>query len=517
MAEPGKVTATGVLPAEVLEHAVAAPCLLVLFGASGDLTQRKLVPALFGLFRETLLPPEFALLGVSRTPFSDDAFRDSLAEAAREHSSFPFDPGGWREFASRLFYQPANIEDPKGVRSLSDRVHALCRQRGIPGNLLFYAAVAPKFYSPIVRRLGEAGLAFPSDALPGFRRVIIEKPFGRDLASARELSREILSVFPEEQVYRIDHYLGKETVQNLLVFRFANGIFEPIWNRNHVDHVQITVAETIGVGRRGGYYEGAGAVRDMIQNHLIQLLSLVAMEPPVSLSAEDVRNEKGKLLRSIEPISDERAGEACVRGQYVAGEAGGKQVPGYREEEGVDPGSRTETYAAFRFQIDNWRWGGVPFYLRTGKRLARAVSEIAIGFRPAPYRLFEKTACGQVDSNLLVLSLQPEEGIFLRMGAKYPGPSICVQPVDFRFTYEQAFGVRSSPAYGRLLLDAMHGDATLFPREDTVEISWTLLEPFLRRWEEDPGRDLAFYPAGSLGPREADAIPGREGRSWRIP
>jgi glucose-6-phosphate 1-dehydrogenase len=517
MAEPGTVTATGILPEAVLAQAVPAPCLLVLFGASGDLTERKLVPALFRLFQESLLPPEFSVLGVSRTSYSDEAFRDRLEQSVREHSSAAFDPDRWRAFASRLFYHSADLDDPEGGRSLSERIRLLCRERNIPGNLLFYASVAPRHYASVVRRVGEMGLASPSDALPGYRRVIIEKPFGRDLASARALSREILSVFPEEQVYRIDHYLGKETVQNLLVFRFANGIFEPIWNRNYIDHVQITVAETIGVGRRGGYYEQAGAVRDMIQNHLIQLLSLVAMEPPISLSADDVRNEKVKLLRSIEPIPRERAGEACARGQYAAGEIGGTRVPGYREEEGVDPGSRTETYAAFRFTIDNWRWGGVPFYLRTGKRMARAVSEIAIGFRPAPYRLFEKTACGPIESNLLVLNIQPEEGIFLRMGAKFPGPSVCVQPVDFRFTYEQAFGAKSSPAYGRLLLDAMHGDATLFPREDTVEISWALLEPFLRRWEEVPELDLFFYPAGSLGPREAEEIPGREGRGWRIP
>ncbi|GAB4366401.1 MAG: glucose-6-phosphate dehydrogenase [Deltaproteobacteria bacterium] len=517
MAEAGKATAVGPLPEEALSQAVAPPCLLVLFGASGDLTARKLVPALYGLFRERLLPPEFALLGVSRTAYTDEAFREHLRDGMREHAPAPFDPEAWREFASRLFYHAADIEDPAAGRSLSGRIEALCRERSIPGNLLFYAAVAPRFYAPVVRRIGEAGLADPTEALPGFRRVIVEKPFGRDLASARELSRRIRAVFPEEQVYRIDHYLGKETVQNLLVFRFANGIFEPIWNRNYIDHVQITVAETIGVGSRGGYYERSGAVRDMIQNHLIQLLALVAMEPPVSLSADDVRNEKVKLLRSIEPVPEERAGEVCVRGQYAGGTVGGKRVAAYREEAGVDPASLTETYAAFRFTVDNWRWGGVPFYLRTGKRMGRAVSEIAIGFRPAPYRLFENTACGQMDANLLVLNIQPEEGIFLRMGAKFPGPSICVQPVDFRFSYEQAFGVKRSPAYGRLLLDAMHGDATLFPREDTVEVSWALLDPFLRRWEKDPGRDLFFYPAGSDGPPEAEAMLAREGRRWRIP
>jgi len=517
VAGSGKATAAGVPPEEVLSHAVPPPCLLVLFGASGDLTRRKLIPALYGLFRERLLPPEFAVLGVSRTAYSDEEFREHLRDGMREHAPDRFDPGIWDSFASRLCYHPADIGDPDGGRSLAGRIGSLCRSRDIPGNLLFYAAVAPRFYAPIVRRIDEAGLASPTREMPGFRRVIIEKPFGRDLSSARDLSREILSVFPEEQVYRIDHYLGKETVQNLLVFRFANGIFEPIWNRNYIDHVQITVAETIGVGARGEYYEQSGAVRDMIQNHLIQLLSLVAMEPPVSLSADDVRNEKVKLLRSIEPVPEERVGEACVRGQYAAGEIDGKRVPAYREEPGVDPASGTETYAAFRFTIDNWRWGGVPFYLRTGKRMAHAASEIAIGFRPAPYLLFENTACGQLDSNLLVLNIQPEEGIFLRMGAKFPGPSVCVQPVDFRFSYEQAFGVKRSPAYGRLLLDAMHGDATLFPRDDTVEVSWALLDPFLRRWERDPGIGLAFYPAGSNGPREADAIPEREGRHWRIP
>ena len=517
MAGPIPAEATGVLPAEALAQAVAPPCLLVLFGASGDLTRRKLVPALYRLFREKLLPAEFSLLGVSRTSFSDEAFRKRLGEELREHAPSGFDPGLWGEFSGRLFYHPADVDDPGSMQALAKRIHDLCRERAIPGNLLFYAAVAPRFYSTVVRRIGEAGLASPTEELPGFRRVILEKPFGHDLESARALSREILSVFPEEQVYRIDHYLGKETVQNLLVFRFANGIFEPIWNRNYIDHVQITVAETIGVEGRGDYYEGAGAVRDMIQNHMLQLLSLVAMEPPISLSAEDVRNEKVKLLRSIEPVPADRAGESCVRGQYAAGESGGKPVPAYRAEKGVAPGSLTETYAAFRLTIDNWRWGGVPFYLRTGKRLARSVSEIAIGFRPAPYLLFEDTACGQIEPNLLVLNIHPEEGIFLRVGAKYPGPSVCVQPVEFRFTYEESFGAKSPPAYGRLLLDAMHGDATLFPREDTVEISWSLLDPFLRRWEENPGRDLHAYPPGSFGPREAEALPGREGRRWRIP
>ncbi len=496
---------------------VPPPCLLVIFGASGDLTRRKLVPALYGLFRENLLPDAFAVLGVSRTPYADDAFRGVLRDAIAEWAPKELDAASWDAFAKRLFYQSADIEDPRGVASLSARIGEVCAARGIPGNLLFYAAVAPKFYSPLVRRIGGSGLSAPSAELPGFRRVVIEKPFGRDAASARELSRIVSGVFPEDQVYRIDHYLGKETVQNILVFRFGNAVFEPLWNRNHIDHVQITVAETIGVEGRGDYYEEAGAVRDMIQNHLFQLLALVAMEPPISLNAEDVRDEKVKLLRSIEPVPAERAGDACVRGQYAAGEIGGRKVPPYRGEKNVSPGSLTETYAALRLSIDNWRWGGVPFYLRTGKRLARAFSEIAITFRPVPYLLFGDTPCSRIEPNILVLNIQPDEGIFLKVGAKSPGPSICVKPVEFEFSYQEAFGAENPPAYGRLLLDAMLGDATLFPRDDTVAISWNLLDPLLARWAENPGRDLFFYPAGSWGPRESDAVPGREGRQWRNP
>jgi glucose-6-phosphate 1-dehydrogenase len=493
------------------------PCLLVIFGASGDLTRRLLIPDLFGLYMERLLPESFAVLGVSRTALSEDAFRSLLMDSAREHGREGFDAARWESFAARIFYHPADLEDPAGYPGLNDRIRSLCAGRGIPGNLIFYAAVAPRHYASLVARIGESGLAVPSEELPGFRRLVVEKPFGRDLFSARELNRGIRSVFHDEQVYRIDHFLGKETVQNIFVFRFGNGIFEPLWNRNYIDHVQITVAETIGVEGRGDFYEEAGAVRDMIQNHLLQLLALVAKEPPNSLAGDDVRGEKLKLLKSIVRVSPERAGEMCVRGQYTEGEIGGKKVPAYRGEKNVSHGSFTETYAALRFSIDNWRWAGVPFYLRTGKRMARKVSEIAIQFCPAPSLLFKDTACGQMESNLLVINIQPEEGIFLRFGAKEPGPSVCVRQVDFHFTYREAFGARSTPAYGRLLLDVMNGDPTLFPREEDVETTWELLDPFLRRWKEDPSRDLRFYPAGSWGPTEADTLMKGGRDQWRRP
>jgi glucose-6-phosphate 1-dehydrogenase len=494
----------------------APPCLLVIFGASGDLAARKLVPALFELHRDRLLPRRFAVLGVSRTPMSDAAFRDKLRTAAAEFGAGPFDAGEWDAFAPSLAYHAADLSDEREYGALAERAAALCGAAGIPGNLLFYAAVAPKFYAPLAEAIGRSGLAAPSPALPGWRRIVVEKPFGEDLESARSLARRLTAVFPEPQLYRIDHYLGKETVQNMLVFRFANGIFEPLWNRNYVDHVQVTVAETIGVEGRGEYYESAGAVRDMVQNHLLQLLALVAMEPPVSLSADDVRDEKRKLLHAVEPVAPGALPGACVRGQYSAGLSGGRPVPGYREERHVRPSSLTETYAAFRFTIDNWRWGGVPFYLRTGKRMSRAYSEIAVRFRPAPTLLFNDTPCGQMEPNWLVINVQPDEGIYLRFGAKVPGPAVCVRPVEFSFNYREAFGARVPSPYSRLLLDAMHGDATLFPRMDSVEAAWSLLDPFLSRWKSDPGADLALYPAGSDGPPGADALFGGRG-GWRTP
>ncbi|MBI5576841.1 MAG: glucose-6-phosphate dehydrogenase [Deltaproteobacteria bacterium] len=493
------------------------PGLLVIFGASGDLTSRLLVPDLYGLFLEGLLPERFSVLGVSRSAYTDDSFRARLLDSVREKGEGGFDGSEWDEFAAGIRYHTADLEDPGSYPALQERIRSLCAERGIPGNIIFYAAVAPKHYVSLIRRMGDAMLAYPSEQLPGYRRVVVEKPFGRDLESARALNREILSVFPDGQVYRIDHFLGKETVQNLFVFRFANGIFEPLWNRNYIDNVQITVAESIGVEGRGDYYDEAGAVRDMIQNHLLQLMALVAMEPPSSIAGDDLRGEKLKLLKSIRHVPEERVGEVCVRGQYKEGRIDGREVPAYRTEKRVSPGSFTETYAAMKLTVDNWRWAGVPFYLRTGKRMARKISEIAIQFHPAPSQLFKDTACGQLESNLLVINIQPEEGIFLRFGAKEPGPGVCVRPVDFHFTYKEAFGARSTPAYGRLLLDVMHGDPTLFPREEDVEASWALLEPFLKRWKGEPERELHYYSAGSWGPAEADALLEGGRDRWRRP
>ncbi len=505
------------MPGEESVPAARDSCLLVVFGASGDLTRRLLVPDLYGLFADGLLPRSFSMLGISRTRHGEDAFRSLLSSAAREQSKEGFDEGRFREFSSRIFYHPADLEDRGSYEGLAARIRAICAETGNPGNIVFYAAVAPRHYASLVRRIGEAGLAAPSPEFPGFRRLVVEKPFGRDLASAQALNREILSVFREDQVYRIDHFLGKETVQNVFVFRFGNGIFEPVWNRNFVDHVQITVAESIGVEGRGDFYEDAGAVRDMIQNHLLDLLALVAMEPPASIEGNAVRGERLKLLKSIAGISRENAGTACVRGQYTEGEYSGRKVPAYRAEKSVSPSSNTETYAALRLFVDNWRWADVPFYLRTGKRMARKATEIAVQFHPAPSLLFKETACGRLEPNLLVINIQPEEGIFLRFGAKEPGPAVRVRPVDFHFSYRESFSAKSTPAYGRLLLDVMHGDPTLFPREEDVETAWGVLDPLLRRWEEDPARDLYFYPAGSWGPPEADRLMTAGRDRWRTP
>ncbi len=492
---------------------VDEPSTLIIFGASGDLTRRKLMPALFALYATRTLPEPFAIVGIARTEMSSEDFRRRMREAVAEFGRVePPSELVWERFARALTYLPGDPKNPGLFTELERVLRDIERQRGGPPNRLFYCATPPSLYEPIVENLGASGLARPGR---GWTRVIIEKPFGRDLESARHLNQRLARFFREDQVYRIDHYLGKETVQNLLVLRFANGIFEPLWNRNHVAHVQITVAETIGVEQRGAYYEEAGALRDMVQNHLLQLLCLIAMEPPVTFDAEPVRDEKNKVMRAIRPIERSRVPEVAVGGQYLAGFADGRRVVGYREEKGVAPDSRTETYAALKLWIDNWRWAGVPFYLRTGKRLARRVSEIVIQFRRTPHMIFRRHPDG-VEGNVLLIRIQPDEGMALRVAVKAPGPALRLSPVTLDFLYGEAFGSQAPEAYERLLLDAIHGDATLYARGDWVEQAWTILAPILESWAAVPGPP-AGYEAGSWGPAEADAFIARDGYAWRNP
>ena len=489
------------------------PCAMVIFGGSGDLTRRKLVPALYNLSRKRMIPGGFTILGISRSPMKDEEYRSRLREwVDKAEEAAPSDPETWEPFSQGIYYLPANFHDAAMYARLKEVLAAYDTRRGTGGNRIFYLATAPSDYVDIIRNLGSAGMAREDS---GWVRAIIEKPFGRDLASARALNREVSAVFQEDQVYRIDHYLGKETVQNLLVFRFANGIFEPIWNRQYVDHVQITAAENIGVGTRGAYYEEAGALRDMIQNHMMQLLTLVAMEPPPDFAPNSVRDEKAKVLRSIRPCTPEEVGQVAVRGQYGRGFVGGREMPAYREEQGVSPNSTTETFAAIRFTIDNWRWAGVPFYVRTGKNLAKRATEIAILFRRTPHLIFRQAPTDQVESNVLALRIQPDEGITLKFEAKLPGQSMNIRPVSMDFRYGSTFGPHLSSAYERLLLDCMVGDPTLFDRIDSVELAWSLVQPFLDRWSSTDGGPIPTYTSGSWGPAEADALLARENRRWR--
>jgi glucose-6-phosphate 1-dehydrogenase len=489
------------------------PCTVVIFGATGDLTHRKLVPALYNLQRERFLPPGFSVVGFARRDWSDDFFRESLLQDAKEFSRSGIEEPLWESFAEGISYVQSAFDDPRGYQALAERLNELDQRRGASGNRLFYLSTPPESYATIIQQLGAAGLAKSPSG--GWVRIIIEKPFGRDLASARALNVEVHNVFDENQVYRIDHYLGKETVQNILVFRFANGIFEPLWDRRYVDHVQITVAETVGVEGRGGYYERAGAMRDMVQNHLMQLLTLTAMEPPIGYRADAVRDEKVKVLRAIRPIAPEQVDRYTVRGQYGAGAAGGQAVPGYREEEGVARDSNTETYVALQLYIDNWRWAGVPFLLRTGKRLPKRVSEIAIQFRSAPLMLFDSGPLSDIEPNVLAIQVQPDEGITLRFDSKVPGQANQIRPVTMDFRYNAAFGVESPEAYERLLLDAMLGDSTLFTRSDEVEASWSLITPIHQGWESSEPPAFPNYDAGTWGPKEADKLLEREWRHWR--
>jgi glucose-6-phosphate 1-dehydrogenase len=492
---------------------VAGPCGVVIFGASGDLTKRKLIPALCNLAQAKLLPSQFAIVGFAHNSLTTEAFRLQLTEEINQFATNPIDPGLWQWFVERIHYVQGDFQDAAAYSRLKEKLAQVDQEHGTQSNWLFYLAVAPRFFSASVQQLGAAGLAEEKGG--HWRRVIIEKPFGRDLDSARQLNREIKQVLEEPQIYRIDHYLGKETVQNIMVLRFANSILEPIWNRNLIDHVQITALETVGVEHRGGYYDTSGALRDMVPNHLFQLLSLTAMEPPVAFDADAVRDKQSEVLRAIQPPSPEDVLTHSVRGQYGERCDVDPAMPGYRQEEDVPPDSNTETYLALKVTIDNWRWAGVPFYLRTGKRMAKRVTEIAIQFRRAPMVLFRNTDVTDLQTNRLLLHIQPEEGIAVRFGAKIPGPVMNVGLVNLDFDYSRGFGAAHSTGYERLLHDCMVGDATLFQRADMVEAGWRAIQPVLDVWKALPARSFPNYTAGSWGPMDADQLMARDGREWR--
>jgi glucose-6-phosphate 1-dehydrogenase len=492
----------------------ADPCIMVIFGAAGDLTRRKLIPALYNLAKAQLLSREFAIVGVSHNKMSDDEFRKKLADDIHQYAGSDVDPDIWEWFTRRLYYVTAEFDDKNLYPQLKAKLEKLDKDHTTHQNYFFYLATAPRFFGQIVEDLAGAGLMDESGG-QHWRRVIIEKPFGHDLESAKTLNQKLLSCVSEHQIYRIDHYLGKETVQNILAFRFANGIFEPIWNRRYIDHVQITVAETVGVESRGSYYDTAGALRDMVPNHIMQLISLTSMEPPISFRPDAVRDEQAKILHAVQPLSSEEVLTRTVRGQYGPGVEGGHRVPGYRQEEDVPPDSRTETFVAMKLAIDNWRWADVPFYLRTGKRLAAQTTEIVIQFRRAPFVLFRDTPVENLMPNQLVLHIQPQEGISLQFAAKVPGPIMRLGAVDMNFNYADYFGTQPSTGYERLLHDCMIGDATLFQRADMVEAGWCVVSPVLDVWKALPPRNFPNYPGGSWGPKEADELMERDGRHWR--
>jgi glucose-6-phosphate 1-dehydrogenase len=495
---------------EGLERLPVHPTSLVIFGATGDLSKRKLLPAIYNLAHDGALPERFFLLGVARSEMSDEQFRELAARAIREFSRLPPDDEVLKRLLENASYQSGMVHQEPLYAALKGALAEFDDEAGRRLNRCFYLATAPRFFPVIVRELGHHGLHRREDAEV---RLVIEKPFGTSLSEAQQLNHDVLSVFSESQVFRIDHYLGKETVQNLLAFRFANGMFEPWWNRNFIDHVQITAAEEVGVGSRAEYYDSIGALRDLVQNHMLQLLCHVAMEPPVDFTAEEVRNEKVKVLRGVGAPAPEEVPEIAVRGQYTAGVAGGEPVRGYREEEGVPQESTTETYAALRLEVDSWRWAGVPFYLRTGKRLARKVTEIAVTLKPVPHLGFSQDGSIGVRQNQLVLTIQPNEGVSLSLAAKIPGSRMRIRPVNMEFLYGTSFLSQSPEAYERLILDVMRGDATLFTRNDEVEEQWRICDPFIQAWRETPA-PVPDYPAGSQGPPEADHVL-LPGHSWR--
>jgi glucose-6-phosphate 1-dehydrogenase len=489
----------------------AEPCVVVIFGATGDLTKRKLMPALCRLLDQGCLE-SVRILGIGRNPMSEDEFQTLVHEALETSNKIEqLDEDEWQKFSGRLHYMAGELDDQNTYRQISERLDELARE-GASRNRLFYCATPPSLFSLIVKQLGESGLANEDDQ---WSRLVIEKPFGRDLESAKALNTEILQVFKESQVYRIDHYLGKETVQNILVFRFGNSMFEPIWNRNYVDYVEITAAETAGVGSRAGYYEEAGALRDMVANHLLQLLTLTAMEPPVAFDADNVREEKVQVLRSIRRLKPEQIADRTVRAQYGPGEIDGEKVKGYKEEDGVKADSQTETYAAIEFQISNWRWSGVPFYVRTGKSLGRHLTEIAVHLKRTPQALFARTPDDEIDPNVIALRLQPNEGITVTFGAKRPGFKMHTSRVHMDFCYKSAFGIEAPDAYEMLLLDVMQGDATLFIRSDEVEAQWRLITPIEEAWASQGLPKVTTYEAGSDGPTDADELPHGNGHRWR--
>ncbi len=489
------------------------PFSLVIFGAGGDLTRRKLMPALYNLMVDGLLPPELSVIGFSRGRITDAAFRDRTRAALAEFSRRPVQNDVWARLEPALSFVAGDFDNPAAYQALRRLLERRDQERGGPQNRLFYLATPPAAYPVIAHHLKEAGLNQPEHP-DRFVRVVVEKPFGRDAASAVALNADLHAVFDEAQIYRLDHYLGKETVQNILVFRFANGIFEPLWNRQYIDHVQITVAESIGVGTRGGYYDQAGAARDMVQNHLMQLLSLVAMEPPVTYAADAVRDEKVKALRAIHPFTTREVVQNSVRGQYEAGIVDGEPVPGYLDEKDVAADSTTETFVALKLLVDNWRWSGVPFYLRTGKRMTKRVSEIAIQFQRVPHRFFHALDMPEIEPNVLTLRIQPDEGISLKFGAKVPGPTVRVRDVHMDFLYGSAFADEPPEAYERLLLDCLHGDSTLFTRHDEVEAAWAVVTTLLEGWARERS-PIPVYESGSAGPQEALDLLERDGRRWR--
>ena len=513
---------------ELKQHAIwqngqlPDPCVIVIFGATGDLTQRKLLPTLAHLIHDHPLPQGFSIVAFARRPMNDEQWRGMALESINKYmpEDDRLDSKAQHEFAERMYYCQSDFNDREGYQKLADLLDQLDEEKGTEGNRIFYLATPPTTDSEIIHQLGGAGLPHGhriNGDEGGWIRIIIEKPFGRDLASAQKLNRELARVFRENQIYRIDHYMGKETVQNLMALRFANGIFEPLWNQKYIDHVQIVVAESLGIGTRAEYYEESGAIRDIVQNHIMQVLCLTAMEPPVAFDADAIRDEKVKVMRAIPPLTPEQVATNTVRGQYTAGVVEGEPVAGYKEEKGVAPNSTTETYVALKLFIENWRWADVPFYIRTGKRLSKRCTEVTIQFKRVPHQLYNPSETRGLVPNRLTIRIQPDEGISLKFGAKVPGAARHLSSVDMNFSYADAFGIQSPDAYERLLADCMLGDSTLFIRRDEVETSWRIVDSIINAWKNMPAGTVYPYPAGTWGPKEAGALIERDGRQWDNP